>query len=55
MDRRNEVITEALAEEVRRKSRGRRSDGAAAEAPATEPTAPAASEPRVRIRRGDFS
>ena len=46
LDRRNEVIKESLAEEVRREEqRKNRSDRAAAEAPETEPTAPA-SEPR---------
>ena len=40
LDRRNEVINEALAEEVRREEqRKRRSDRAAAETPETEPTA----------------
>ena len=47
LDRRNEVINDALAEEVRREvQRKKRSDRAAAEALETEPTASAASEPR---------
>ena len=47
MDRRNEVINEAPAEEEKREEQERRrSDRAAAETPETEPTAPAASEPR---------
>ena len=47
LDRRNEVIDEALAEEVRREEQWKkRSDRAAAEAPETEPTAAPVSEPR---------
>ena len=46
-EERGEVINEALAEEVRREEqRKKRSDRAAAAAPETELTAPAASEPR---------
>ena len=45
-DRRNEVINEALAEEVRREEQKmRRSDRAAAEVAETESSAPAASGP----------
>ena len=41
------MINEALAEEVQRgEQRKKRSDRATAEAPETEPTAPAVSEPR---------
>ena len=47
LDRRSEVINEALAEEVRRKEqRKKRSDTAAAAMPETKPAAPAVSEPR---------
>ena len=47
LERRDEVINEALAEEVRRKEqRKKRNDRAAAEALETEPTAPAVSESR---------
>ena len=41
------MVNEALAEEVRREEqRKKRNDSAAAEAPETEPTAPAVSESR---------
>ena len=54
MVRRNEVINEALAEEVRRaEQRKKNSDRAAAEAPETEPTAPAASKPREDLIEPD--
>ena len=47
LDRRNEVINEALAEEVRREEqKRRRRDRAAAEVTETESSAPAASGPR---------
>ena len=48
LDRRNEVINEALAEEARREEqKRRRSDRAAAEVTETESSAPAASGPRA--------
>ena len=47
LDTRNEVINDALAEEVRRaEQKRRRSDRAAAEVTETESSAPAASGPR---------
>ena len=47
LDRRSEVINEALAEEVRREEqRKKRSDRGAAAIPETKPAAPAVSEPR---------
>ena len=50
LDRRSEVINEALAEEVRREEqRKNRSNRASAAIPETKPPAPAVSEPRDRI------
>ena len=60
MDRRNDVINEALAEEVRRaEQRKRREDDAAATVLLLEPATPAARDQRevqsnlIQIPRGD--
>ena len=54
LDRRNEVINEALAEEVRRaEQRKRREDDTAATVPEPEPAAPAARDPRESLVEPD--